>query len=157
LADDLAHAAAAAAPDVAGALARALRAQARAELVMLIHGVIDAHSYEQAEVALVALLSHPQGTAIGQSLNRHLDRILVHLLAYYAGLARVTPEWCWRDFRLRLSRGRNHRSDLRLERAALVWPIYHNFELAQWRSERKRHYRHPGHSPCKWPVYHLDK
>ena len=58
----------------------------------------------------------------------------------------MTPEWYWRDFRLRLSRGRNHRSDQRLERAALVWAIYHNFEPAQWRSERKRHYRHPGQS-----------
>jgi hypothetical protein len=34
-----------------------------------------------------------------------------------------------------------------LERAALVWAIYHNFEPAPWRSERKRHYRHPGLSP----------
>jgi hypothetical protein len=36
-----------------------------------------------------------------------------------------------------------------LERAALVWAIYHNFEPAQWRSERKRHYRHPGQSPLQ--------
>jgi len=118
-------------------------------LVALIHAVIDAQSYEQAETALVALLSHPQGAAIGQFLNAQLDRILVHLVAYDAGLQRVTPEWYWRDFRLRLSRGRNHRSDQRLERAALVWAIYHNFEPAQWRSERKRHYRHPGQSPLQ--------
>ena len=144
LADDLAQAAAQAAANVASDLADALRTQVRAELVGLMHAVIDAQSYEQAEVALVALLSHPQGAAIGQFLNQHLDRILVHLLAYYAGLSRVTPEWHWRDFRLRLSRGRNHCSGLRLERAALVWAIYHNFEPAQWRSERKRHYRHPG-------------
>ena len=103
-------------------------------------------SYEQAEAALVMLRSHPLGAAIAKLLNEHLDRILVHLVAYYAGLQRVTPEWYWRDFRLRLSRGRNHRSDQRLERAALVWAIYHNFEPAQWRSERKRHYRHPGQS-----------
>jgi transposase-like protein len=146
LAGDLAQATAQAAANVANDLADEVRAQVRAELVVLIHGVIDAHSYEQAEVALVALLSHPQGAAIGQFLNQHLDRILVHLVAYYAGLSRVTPEWYWRDFRLRLSHGRNHRSDLRLERAALVWAIYHNFEPAQWRSERKRHYRHPGQS-----------
>jgi hypothetical protein len=146
LAGDLAQAMAHAAANVASDLADEVRTQVRAELVVLIHGVIDAHSYEQAEVALLALLSHPQGAAIGQFLNQHLDRILVHLVAYYAGLSRVTPEWYWRDFRLRLSRGRNHRSDLRLERAALVWAIYHNFEPAQWRSERKRHYRHPGQS-----------
>ena len=93
--------------------------------------------------------SHPQGAVIGQFLNAHLDRILVHLVAYYAGLQRVTPEWYWRDFRLRLSRGRNHGSDPRLERAALVWAIYHNFEPAQWRSERKRHSRYPGQSPLQ--------
>lgn len=106
-------------------------------------------SYEQAEVALLTLRSHPQGATISQFLNEHLDQILVHLVAYYAGLQRVTPEWYWRDFRLRLSRGRNHGSDPRLERAALVWAIYHNFEPAQWRSERKRHYRYPGQSPLQ--------
>ena len=82
-------------------------------------------------------------------LNEQVDHLLVHLLDYYKGLQRVTPEWYWRDFRLRLSRGCNHRSDQRLERAALVWAIYHNFEPAQWRSERKRHYRHPGQSALK--------
>ena len=70
----------------------------------------------------------------------------MHLLDYYHGLQPVTPEWYWRDFRLRLSHGRNHRSDQRLERASLLWAIYHNFEPAQWRSERKRHYRYPGQS-----------
>jgi len=149
LADDLAQAAAQAAATAVGDVADALRAQVRAELVTLIHAVVDAQSYEQAEAALVALLSHPQGAAIGQFLNEHLDRILVHLVAYYAGLQRVTPEWYWRDFRLRLSRGRNHGSDLRLERAALVWAIYHDFEPAQWRTERKRHYRYPGQSPLQ--------
>jgi transposase-like protein len=146
LADDLAQAAAQAAAHGTDDLAAAVRAQVRAELVGLMHAVIDAQSYEQAEEALLALLSHPQGAAIGQFLNLQLDRILVHLLSYYSGLQRVTPEWYWRDFRLRLSRGRNHRSDQRLERAALVWAIYHNFEPAQLRLERKRHYRHPGQS-----------
>jgi transposase-like protein len=149
LADDLAQATAQAAANVAKDAAAAVRAQVRAELVSLLHGVIDAHSYEQAEAALATLLSHPQGAALGQYLNEHLDHILVHLVAYYAGLHRVTPEWYWRDFRLRLSRGRNHGSDTRLERAALVWAIYHNFEPAQWRCERKRHYRHPGQSPLQ--------
>ncbi len=54
--------------------------------------------------------------------------------------------WVWRDFRLRLSRGRNHCTDERLERAALHWAIYRNFTPAQWRSERKRRYRWPGRS-----------
>jgi hypothetical protein len=71
---------------------------------------------------------------------------LRHLVDFYAGMQRVAPEWCWRDFRLRLSRGRNHGSAIRLERAALVWAIYHNFTPAQYRSERKRQYRRPGQS-----------
>jgi transposase-like protein len=124
-----------------------VRDPVRAELTRLIHGIIDAQDYAQAEAALVRLYSHPQGSAIGHFLNQQFDRILVHLVAYYHGLQRVTPEWCWRDFRLRLSHGRNHGSDTRVERAGLVWAIYRNFEPAQERSERKRHYRHPGLSP----------
>lgn len=53
----------------------------------------------------------------------------------------------WFFFRLRLSRGRNHGSSQRLQRALLVWAVYRNFTPAQWRSERKRRYRRPGQSP----------
>ena len=59
----------------------------------------------------------------------------------------MTPEWCWRDFRLGAGHGRNHGSVVRLERAALLWGVYRNFEPAQRRKERKRHYRRPGQSP----------
>lgn len=143
---ELSRAAGQAAAGLTGEVAEQARKQARAELGGLIHRIMDAQSYEQAEAALATLLGHPLGATIGKLLNEQWDRILVHLLDYYRGLQRVTPEWYWRDFRQRLSHGRNHRSDQRLERAALVWAIYHNFEPAQWRSERKRHYRHPGQS-----------
>jgi hypothetical protein len=123
-----------------------MRKRVKDELGGLVHQVIDAQNYAQAEAALAQLLAHPLGAPIGQTLNEQLDRLLVHLLDYYHGLQRVTPEWYWRDFRLRLSHGRNHRSDQRLERASLLWAIYHNFEPAQGRSERKRHYRYPGQS-----------
>jgi hypothetical protein len=146
LGGELAKAASQAVGDLTGAAAEAIRQQTRDELGGLIHQILDARSYEQAEAALATLLGHPLGATIGKLLNEQLDRVLVHLLDYYKGLQRVTPEWYWRDFRLRLSRGRNHRSDQRLERATLVWAIYHNFEPAQRRSERKRHYRHPGQS-----------
>jgi hypothetical protein len=146
LGGELSRAASRAAEGLTGKAAEQARKQARDELGGLIHQIMDAQSYEQAEAALATLLGHPLGASIGKVLNEQLDRVLVHLLAYYRGLQRVTPEWYWRDFRLRLSHGRNHRSDQRLERAALVWAIYHNFEPAQWRSERKRHYRHPGQS-----------
>lgn len=146
LGPELAHAAGQAAAGLTGEAAAAAGQQVRAELGQLMHQIVDATSYEQAEAALATLLGHPLGATIGKVLTEQLDRVLVHLLDYYQGLPRVTPEWYWRDFRLRLSRGRNHRSEQRLERAALVWAIYHNFEPAQWRSERQRHYRHPGHS-----------
>ena len=82
----LAHTAAQVAQAAVGEVAEAIRDQVRAELVALIHAVIDAQSYAQAEAALVILRSHPQGAAIAQFLNEHLDHILVHLVAYYAGL-----------------------------------------------------------------------
>jgi hypothetical protein len=146
LGGELARAANQAAEGLTGEAADPARQQVRNELGGLIHKIVDATSYEAAEAALATLLEHPLGAPIGKLLNEQLDRVLVHLLDYYRGLQRVTPEWYWRDFRLRLSHVRNLRSDQRLERAALVWAIYHNFEPAQWRSERKRHYRHPGQS-----------
>lgn len=146
LAGELSRAASAAADALSGEAAEQVRHQIRAELTGLIHQIIDAQSYAQAEAAIALLLKHTHGATIGQVLNVQLDRILAHLLGVCHGLPRVTAEWYWRDFRQRLSHGRNHRSDQRLERAALVWAIYRNFEPAQWRSERKRHYRYPGQS-----------
>ena len=73
----------------------------------------------------------------------------MHLLPYYRGLTPVAPESCWRDYRLRLSRGRNHGSEKRLEHSALVWAIYHDLTPTQRRCEHRRHYRHPGKSPLE--------
>jgi len=146
LAGELSSAASAAAQALSGEAAAQARQQVRAELTGLIHRVIDAQSYAQAEAALALLLKHTYGASIGRILNVQLDHILAHLLDVCHGLSRVTAEWYWRDFRQRLSHGRNHRSEQRLERAALLWAVYHNFEPAQRRSERKRHYRYPGQS-----------
>jgi len=143
--------------------ARRARKQVRGELVALIRGVLDAQSYDGAEAFLAEPRGHPRGARIWKLLNEQFDAALVHLLDRHRALPRVAPEWCWRDFRQRLSRGRNHGSDRRcgeatqrLERAALVgdmakpvWAIYHNFTPAQRRSERKRHYRRPGQSPLE--------
>lgn len=130
-----------------GAVATATRKQLRRELASLVGAVLNASSYTQAEAALAKLKAHRWGAKLAQALAADLDAALVHLQEYNRGLGRVGPEWVWRDFRLRLSRGRNHGSEERLKRAALVWAIYHNFTPAQWRSERKRHYRRPGQSP----------
>jgi transposase-like protein len=147
LARELGQRASEAAQGLVGEAAQAAREQARQELVALMHGILDATSYPQAETILAQLSAHPLGLGLGQALWDQLDAALVHLLPYNRGLLRVAPEWYWRDFRLRLSRGRNHGSPDRLERAALVWAIYRNLSPAQWRSERKRHYRYPGCSP----------
>jgi hypothetical protein len=149
LRSEIGEAAAQAANGLKGAEAKSARQQVRRELSALIHKVLDAASFAEAEEALGILSQHALGAHIARRLDKDFDQLLVHLIAYYQGLLRVGPEWCWRDFRQRLSRGRNHGSDIRLERAVLVWAIYHNFTPAQWRSERKRHYRHPGLSPLQ--------
>jgi transposase-like protein len=130
-------------------LAQESQAQLREELKRLLHAIFDAASYAAAEEALAQLQAHPCGTGLAQWVNEQLDRLLYPLLPDHAGLSRIAPEWLWRDFRLRLSRGRNHGSEQRLERAALLWMVYHNLTPAQWRSERKRKYKHPGESPLQ--------
>jgi transposase-like protein len=145
LGGELAAQAQAAAAGLAGAAAA--RRQARQELVALVRAVLDAPSEAAARAGLATLAAEPRGAGLAARLAEHLEAALVHLKRYNRGLLRVSPEWCWRDFRLRLSHGRNHGSDPRLERAALVWAIYRNFTPAQERYERKRRYRHPGLSP----------
>lgn len=147
LASQLLSAGRQAAAGLVGKAAKVARQQARRELAGLVRAVFDAASYQQAEVALTALRAHPLGQDLWRTVGEQMNAALIHLLPYNRRLVRVAPEWCWRDYRLRLSRGRNHASQERLERASLLWAIYHNFEPAQWRSERKRHYRRPGQSP----------
>jgi transposase-like protein len=149
LSGNLARAVGKATRGLAKDIAREVGQQTRQELVALVHAVVDAASDAQAELALAKLKQHAQGAALAQKLNQQLDRLLVHLIEEQRGLRRVGPEWLWRDFRLRLSHGRNHGSEQRLERAALLWAIYRNFTPAQWRCERKRHYRRPGKSPLE--------
>lgn len=147
LAGEFAACAEAAARDRTGAAARAARRTARRELTALVHAVLDAADEDAAWAALGVLGEHPQGAACAATLRPHLAAALAYRRPDNAALVRASPEWCWRDFRLRLGRGRNHGSDQRLERAALVWALYRNFTPAQERSERKRHYRHPGQCP----------
>jgi transposase-like protein len=128
-------------------LGRDVGSAVRVELTALARAMMDAGSFAEAEVALAKLAAHRFGGGLKDLMREHLDAATVYLSEYNRGLVRVSPEWYWRDFRLRLSRGRNHRSARRLERAALVWAIYRNFEPAQRRSERRRTYRHPGMSP----------
>ena len=89
-------------------LAEAAAQQARGELLALLHGVLDAPSYEQAEAALVQLGKHAQGASLAALINEQFDHLLAHTLDYFWALVRVTPEWYWRDYRQRLSHGRNH-------------------------------------------------
>jgi transposase-like protein len=132
-----------------GEAAQKLAGQVRDSLGRAIHAILDAASYDQAEEALAQLRLIAWGQPLARWLQPLLDAALMHLMACHQGLMRVSPEWVWRDFRLRLSHGRNHGSELRLERALLVWAIYHNFTPAQSRSEQKRRYRHPGQSPLE--------
>ena len=143
----LAQAASRAAAGCGEQVAKQVREQTRKELTARMHGVLDASSLERAQAALAHVCAHRWGEEIGRFLEQHLHAALLHTMAGYAGLGRVGPEWRWRDYRQRVSRGRNHGSEQRQERAALLWSIYRNFTPAQRRKERVRHYRHPGQSP----------
>lgn len=122
------------------------RERVREELTALVHQVLDAPSFEKAEEGLAQLKTHPQGLGLWQRLNNRFIELFTHLLEACHEVGRVTPEWPWRDFRLRLSHGRNHGYEQRVGRAGLLSTIYRNFTPAQMRRERSRHYRHPGQS-----------
>ena len=147
LGEKLAQAAATAATGLHGAAATAVRRATRRALVPLVQAVLDATDDAAAVAALATLAAHALGRDLARALRNEVETALVWRNPYNAGLVRVGPEWWWRDFRLRLSHGRNHGNEERLERAAVVWAIYHNFEPAQRRCERKRTYRRPGQSP----------
>jgi hypothetical protein len=147
LAMPLREAAQLAATGLHGAAATAVRRATRRELGVLVHAVLDASDDAAAVAALKLLAAHRLGAAVARALRNDLEQALVYRGAVNDGLGRVGPEWWWRDFRLRLSRGRNHRSTARLERAAIRWAVYHNFEPAQCRSERNRVYPRRGRSP----------
>lgn len=136
-----------AAQGLAEKAAKAVRQAMRRDLVGLIRAVYDAPTHLDAQHALEQLALHPFGKTLAALVDAHLDAAMIHLLDYNQGLVRNSPEWLWRDFRMRVSHGRNHLSELRLERTALVFAIYHNFQPAQERRERHRTYRHPGLSP----------
>jgi hypothetical protein len=127
--------------------AKQVRRATRRGLVGLIRAVFDAPTHLDAQRAFTRLAAHRWGKELARLIDEHLDEALVHLLDYNQGLGRTTPEWLWRDFRRRVSHGRNHRTDRRLERAALVFAVYHNFAPTQERSEHTRRYRHPGRCP----------
>jgi transposase-like protein len=149
LAGDLASAITQATKGLAEDLAKTTAETIRRELTALLHAVIDASGYEQAEQALAQLKAHPFGGPLAKKVNEQFDHLLYTLLACHQGLVRIAPEWLWRDFRLRLSRGRNHGPEERFERAGLLWAVYHDFTPAQSRRERNRHYKHPGQSPLE--------
>jgi transposase-like protein len=142
-----AAATAAAATELTGAAARRVVRQTRRTLVDLIRGVYDAPSDAEARAALARLAAHALGQALADLVAVHLEAARYYRCGYNRGLGRASPEWLWRDFRLGAGHGRNHGAEQRLERAALLWAIHHNFEPAQDRSERKRTYRHPGQAP----------
>jgi hypothetical protein len=136
-----------AATELTGTAARRAARQTRRTLTELVRAVYDAATDAEARAALARLAAHELGAPLAALVAAHLEAARYYRCGYNRGLGRASPEWLWRDFRLRASRGRNHGAEPRLERAALLWALYHNFEPAQDRSERKRAYRHPGQSP----------
>jgi hypothetical protein len=136
-----------AAAELTGAAARRAARQTRRTLVELVRAVYDATTEAEAQAALARLAAHERGSARAALVAAHREAARYDQCGYNQGLGRASPEWLWRDFRLRSSHGRNHGAEQRLERAALLWAIYHNCEPAQDRNERKRTSRHPGQAP----------
>ena len=147
LAGELVRQTAAAAAGLPEAAAKAVQRQGRRELVALVRSVLDAPDEAAARAALEPLAAHPQGCALAAARRPHVAAAHVCHRRFTRELVRVSPEWCWRDFRVGLGHGRNHGSVARLERAALRWAIYRNLTPAQVRRERKRVYRTAGLSP----------
>jgi transposase-like protein len=127
--------------------ARAAQRQMRRELGALVRAVLNAVDEAAAQAALGPLGAHRLGRGLAAALRPHVAAAHVCHRPFTRQLVRVSPEWCWRDFRLGLGHGRNHGSGARLERAALRWAVYRNFTPAQARSERKRTYRSAGLCP----------
>jgi len=146
LSGELARQAGQAAPSLEGQAARQARTKVRRDLTALVHRVLDAPDFAAAEEALAQLKAHAHGGGLWKMLNARFIELLTHLMDQHRGVGRVTPEWMWRDFRLRLGRGRNSGCEDRLRRTGLLFSIYRNFTPAQQRRERARHYRHPGKS-----------
>ena len=156
LAREFARQVARAAEGLTGEAAESARAAARNTLGGAVHRIIDASSFGEAEQALNELKEHPFGAGLWKLLNERFDQLLAHLMDGHRQVGRVSPEWCWRDLRLRLSHGRNHGNERCLSRFSLVWSIYRNFTPAQDRKERSRHYRHPGKSALEVAGISLD-
>jgi len=135
--------------DKVGEDAEKARVALTRKLTGLIHRILDAATYEKGEEALAELAAHRLGTLLADTIRPLLDAALYYRMPCHNGLLRVGPEWMWRDFRQRVSRGRNHGSDESWERAALLWAICWNFTPAQRRSELKRAYRRSGKSPLE--------
>ena len=55
--------------------------------------------------ALQRLRAYPGAAQLAQKVHEQLDRLLYPLPPSHEGLVRISPEWLWRDFRLRLTRG----------------------------------------------------
>ncbi len=136
-----------AAQGLAKRAAQTAQRQMRRELVALVRAVLDAADEAAAQAALGPLAAHRFGRGLAAALRPHLAAAHVCHRPHTRQLVRVSPEWCWRDFRLGLGHGRNHGSVARLERAALRWAVYANFTPAQQRRERKRTYRSAGLCP----------
>ena len=144
---EVARQAAQATAGLAKAAGAVVQRRVRQELSAAVRTVLDAATEAAAWEALAQVAAGARSAKLAALLRPHVAAAHVCHRPYTRGLVRVSPEWCWRDFRLGLGHGRNHGTPARLEQAALRWAIYHNFTPAQERRERKRHYRSAGRSP----------
>ena len=91
-----------AAAELTGAAARRAAKQTRRTLIDLVRGVYDAATEAEAQAALARLAAHELGQALADLVAVHLEAARVYRCGYNQGLGRASPEWLWRDFRLRV-------------------------------------------------------
>ena len=73
ISSDISQAASQAAQGLEDDAATQAREQTQQELKTMIHNVLDAKTYDEAEHALLTLMAHPLAEKIAKTLNQHLD------------------------------------------------------------------------------------
>ena len=61
--------------------------------------MLDAADDAAAVAALQTLAAHPLGADLAAALRNDVEAVLTYRGPTNRGLGRVSPEWCWRDFR----------------------------------------------------------
>jgi hypothetical protein len=79
------------------------------------------------------------------------DEAMAHLRYASTGVGRTVNllEWLWHRYKWRLGPLQCFMSDEGCDNFNALWEVYYNWEPAQKRKEKKKHYAYPGRSPLE--------